>query len=553
MRAVFCCIAVSLLNMGAMAQDHSSGPIPVLSLERAGITGEPVELTLQDAILLVLNSNKDIEASRLDIQAANLNSKLASSVYDPTLTFDSHYEKKATPVSSILGGSLDGRLDETEFDATATLSGLLPWGGASYQASSSNSRQTSDNLFIPLNPQFYVNLNVSVTQPLLRGRSIDEARSRIQISAKNKTVSDEAFAQHVLETVSQTSKAYFDLLSALEGLAIQEEAFRQAQRAVESNQRLAAQGLLPAIDVVASEAQVKTFETAYLSAQETVTIAENSLKLLMLPGRDSPVWSKALHPVSQIDADPERLVAIEIPVEKAVAEALAKRPEISHVKTLASINEIDRRLLRDQTHPQLDLYGSYTSTGLAGTLVVRPPDPLFPITLNVPPVLLGGVSDALLNSLYQRDPTFRVGLRLSVPIRNRAAEANLGLAQVDVRRIRNQTEQVEQAVEVEVRNGIQGLRSAEARFRAAQAARTYAERDYESDKRKVTAGLQTVFVMLQRQTDLVQAKGRELQAKTDLRKAVIELERAMGRTLEVYHIDLAKVRGSGNARPSAPH
>jgi outer membrane protein TolC len=104
-----------------------------------------------------------------------------------------------------------------------------------------------------------------------------------------------------------------------------------------------------------------------------------------------------------------------------------------------------------------------------------------------------------------------------------------------------------------VRNGIQALRSAQARFRAARAAREYAERDYESDKRKVSAGLTTVFVMLQRQTDLVQAEGRELQAKTDLRKSVIELERAMGRTFEVYHIDVAKARDNVSGKAPAAH
>jgi outer membrane protein len=553
MRSALCCVTLLLLNGCAWAQERATAPVPALIEERAGIAGEPVDLTLQDALLQVLRSNKDIEASRLDVEAADLNSRLASSVYDPTLAVDSHYEKRATPISSILGGTTNGRLDETELLTTPSLSGLFPWG-ASYQVSSTINKQTSNNLFFPLNPQFYSYLNFSVTQPLLRGRSIDEARSRILISTKNKAISKEQFAQRVLETISRTSKAYFDLVSALEGLAIQKEAFHQAQRAVESNQRMASKGLLPPIDVVASEAQVKTFETAYLSAQETVMVTENSLKFLMLPDRESPIWSRALHPVSQIDADPERLAAVEIPVEKAVVEALSKRPEVSQVKTLAGINSINTRLFRDQTHPQVDLYGSYTSTGLAGIVASRPSNPLFgTIPITVPPDLRGDVSDAFLNSVYQRDPTFRVGVRFSLPLRNRAAETNLGLAEVEARRIRNQSEQVKEAVEVEVRNGIQALRSAQARFRAARAAREYAERDYESDKRKVSAGLTTVFVMLQRQTDLVQAEGRELQAKTDLRKSVIELERAMGRTFEVYHIDVAKARDNVSGKAPAAH
>jgi outer membrane protein TolC len=94
---------------------------------------------------------------------------------------------------------------------------------------------------------------------------------------------------------------------------------------------------------------------------------------------------------------------------------------------------------------------------------------------------------------------------------------------------------------VEVRNALQGVRSAEARLRAAAAQRTASEQQYESEKRKLDAGQSIVFLVLDRQTTLTTARGNELRAQTDLNKAVAELQRATGNALTVNSI-LVRVR-----------
>jgi HAE1 family hydrophobic/amphiphilic exporter-1 len=152
----------------------------------------------------------------------------------------------------------------------------------------------------------------------------------------------------------------------------------------------------------------------------------------------------------------------------------------------------------------------------------------------------------VLNANY---PTFEGGLRLTVPIRNRTAEANLGLAEVDARRIRNQTNQLERSILAEVRNAAQSLHSAQARLAAARVSRDSAQLEYESQQRKLQVGLTSVFQLLTEQTNLVEAQGRELQARNDLRKSVIEMERATGRSLDAYNVNVDKVSVSPTARP----
>ncbi len=150
--------------------------------------------------------------------------------------------------------------------------------------------------------------------------------------------------------------------------------------------------------------------------------------------------------------------------------------------------------------------------------------------------LVGGYGRSLTNLLSQNNPTVRVGVRVSLPFRNRTARANLARSLAEERRIENSRAQAEQLIESEVRNALQALRSNEARLQAAAAAREAADQQYTSERRKFQAGASTVYMVLQRQTDLVTARGRELQAQTDLNKSIADFRRATGDTLRARNV-----------------
>jgi HAE1 family hydrophobic/amphiphilic exporter-1 len=246
-----------------------------------------------------------------------------------------------------------------------------------------------------------------------------------------------------------------------------------------------------------------------------------------------------------------------------MSNALRSRPELAQLQTTAEINRIDTRYYRELTKPQIDLVGTYTAAGLAGTPTVRTSSspstttllvervnllstpaglPLLEIPVatgsTVPANLVGGLNQSLTN-LFQRDyPTYNVAVRFSLPLRNRTAEANLGSSLALGNRIMNQRAQTEQIIEAEVRNATQSLRSAEARLAAAAASRSSSELQFESEQRQFKAGTSTTFLVLQRQTELLAARGRELQAQTDLNKAIADFQRAVGNTLEANHVSV---------------
>ncbi|HEV2762509.1 MAG TPA: TolC family protein [Pyrinomonadaceae bacterium] len=513
---------------------------PLPSAERVGVDiSEQTPLTLKDAIALALQNNNDIDASRIDVEVAEFNLRAARGVYDPVISSESYYESRTTPTSSTIAGGLNGSVTQKDLTGTARFGGFSPWAGGSYQVDLSTTRLTTNNQNVTLNPQFPSALTFTYAQPLWRGLRTDNNRRQIEIARKNLSLTDAQFRQRAIETITQVEQAYWDLVFSLRNLQVQIDAVRQARTQLESNRRLVGQGVLAPIDLVAANTQVTTFEQNVYTAQESVTRAENNLKTLILADRLSPLWSKPLTPVTPVTLEPPR-----VPLE-----------------TAREINEIDTRYFRDQTKPQVDLVGTYTAVGLAGTNVQNTGgtvganaalrervnqlstlaglDPLPTTTTGgggVNENLIGGLPKSLSNLFGQDYPTYRVGVRVSLPLRNRTAEANLGRSLAEGRRVTNQRAQTEQLIEADVRNATQALRSAEARLAAAASSRSSAEQQFESEQRQFRAGTTTFYLVLQRQTELLAARGRELQAQTDLNKAIAEFQRATGNTLGANNV-----------------
>jgi outer membrane protein TolC len=500
---------------------------------RVGVAGER-PLSLPEALMLALANNRDVDISRIDQQRAGYNVTAAQGVWDPRIGGVSSYQKTATPVASSLGGSTTGSVTTTNGIVDPQLTGALPGLGSSYQLDLSSSRTTTSNTFTTLNPQYPSSLNLVYTQPLFRGLRYDDNRRRIEIAKKNTSLSDEQFRQRVMEVVTRTAQAYWDLTFAQANLAVQLEAVQIARDQDASNRRQQAQGLLAAIDVVAAQRQMATFEQAAFTAQESLTTAENTLKTLILSDRGDPLWSLAIVPTTPIDTAPPV-----VPLRDAIDEALASRPELAQLRITRDINQADNRYFKEQTKPQVDAIVSHSNAGLAGTQL---PTTLNPFTglpnPGAPAILVGGYGTSLNNLFAGRFPTTQVQLRIQLPLRNRTAEANLASNVAEARRIRDQQQQTELAIEAAVRNGMQSVESAKARLASATVARTSAEDQYESEQRQFRAGTSTLFLVQQRQTDMITARSQERRAEADLGKAVASFELATGRTLKVHNIDL---------------
>lgn len=532
---------------------------PFLLRPRIGVATDK-ELTLQDALAMALANNKDIDGSRIDREKA-INSVLgAKGYFDPKIGGTTSYQKNVTPVASTLGGSATGSVISRTGIADPQLSGSLPWLGTTYQVDLSSSRTTTNNTFVQLNPQYPTSLNFSITQPLWRNLRYDDNRHRLEVARKNVSLTAEQFRQKVMQIVTQTEQAYWDLAFAYGNLTVQLDAVNIGREQDESNRRQQEQGLLAPIDVVAAQQQLATFEENAYSAQEALTAAENALKTLILPDRTDPIWSSALIPITPVNVSPPIT-----PLQDAVRQGLANRPELAQVQISREINETDNRFYREQTKPQVDLVGTHTNAGLAGIQLPAGPNPftagftaltdqinqlsllaglpLLPTagggtTAGLPPLLVGGYGQSLSTLFNSSFPTTQVQLRISLPLRNRTAEANLSNSLAETRRIRNQRQQTEQSIEASVRNAMQSVDSAKARLDSARVARESAEQQYQSEQRQFRAGTSTLFLVQQRQTTMITARSQEQRAEADLGKAIANFGLATGTILDTDNIQL---------------
>jgi HAE1 family hydrophobic/amphiphilic exporter-1 len=552
--------AESSLAVPSVAPDYRatlSATLP--TLERVGVNmAEQRPLTLREAIELALQNGKDIEVARTNVRAAEFDLTAARGAYDPRFNSSTFYERSKTPVASFLSGGEGGAVTTSGFGGTMRFEGLTPQGGGNYRFDFSSSRQTTNSLFSALNPQYPTAFSFTYAQPLLRGLRFDATRRQIEIAKKNLSLTDAQFRQRAIETITAVQRAYWDLVFSLRNLQIQRDSARDARTQLEHNRRLVTEGQLAPIDIVAAEAQVANFEQNVYVALDEVGRAENALKNLIAENRQSEVWQVALVPTDTVDAQPP-VVAL----EDAMQAALTARPELQQSDVQREINALDQRLAREATRPQVDLVGTYGAVGLAGafdpTTSVNPfsaandqlrarinqlsvangLDPLpAPPQQTIPGTLVGGYPQSLANLGANRFNNFRVGVQLNLPLRNRTAEAQLGRTLVERDRIRVQREQLEQLIQVDVRNALQVTHTAEARLRAAAVQRNATEQQYASEQRKFESGQSTFFLVLERQNAVTAARGLELRAQTELNKAVAELQRATGNSLEANQVQV---------------
>lgn len=533
-----------LKNVPDVAPDYKSHDLNLPDLGRVGVdTTKERPLTLGEALRMALDNNKDIEVARKTSSMAEFDLKAARGVYEPKLSGQTYYERATAPNVSIF--SNNPKTTQGTVVANAGLTGYIPKFGTILTGTFNNSRVTTDNPISILSPQYLSSLSFSVTQPLLRGRRFDAQRRGIEIAKRNLELTDTQFLSHTIDTVANVEKAYWDLIFALRNLQVQRDGVTIAKAQLEHNKRLVNEGQLAPIDIVAAETQVATFEQAVYDALNAVNTSENLLKNLIAPTRTDAIWEQAIVPIDSVEQTVPATT-----LSDALDSAMKNRPELEVSNTQMAINKIDQFYYKELKKPQIDLVASYGTSGVGGS---QNPNfsTSFPTACNVDPtgpacaqqqanlaLLTGNPFRGIFTNRY---PTYKVGLNFNVPLfGDKTDGALLGKAKVDAARLETQREQIEQGIQVEVRNAMQAVRSGEARLRAAAIARENSEKQYASEQRKLDEGQSDIYRVLERQTALIAAKSTELKARTDLNKAIVDLERATGNALKAHGITPVK-------------
>jgi outer membrane protein TolC len=539
-----------------------------------------LRLSLQDAIALALENNLDISVQRytpwlsdLDVLRARAGLGTAAGSFDPRLNSTLSIQRSSNPINNpILAGTTVALAAITNNNAQANMS--LSQGfhtGTSYAITWNNTRQSTTSPGAIVNPSLTSTLIFGFSQPLLNGFGYVSNLRFLRIARNNKRIADLTFQNQLIVTVSAVQSQYWDLVFAREDVKVKRRSVELAEKLYSDNKRQVEIGTLAPIEVVRAEAEVARTRQDLIVAQTFLLQQQTLLKSTLSKNlMDTTLQTVEIVPTDVISKPP----AIEaVPLTDAVKEAYEKRPDIRQAQIDMDSRHITMRATRNALLPTLNLNGQFSGTGLGGNSrsTVTTPTGTF-TSSGIPivdatgtPVLVGGVptfsgianttstttiiqggyGDALERLRNFDFPTYGASLTLTIPILNRAAQADNAQAILLQRQAETSLQRLENSIAVEVRNAQIALEQNRARVEAAIKSRELAERTLDAEQKKYQLGASTIFFVIQAQRDLAAAQSTEVSALVALTKSKVDFEKALGRTLEVNNITLADGKNGG--------
>ena len=137
---------------------------------------------------------------------------------------------------------------------------------------------------------------------------------------------------------------------------------------------------------------------------------------------------------------------------------------------------------------------------------------------------------------------FQAGIKFKLPIQNKVAEADLGADRAQLQQERLRLTQMEAQAAAEIRNAVIGWNAAKQAAEAAASARHLQEQLLSAEVEKFRAGFSTNFAVIQQQAYLARAETTGITAQAAWKKAGVQLDRALGNTLQRHGIEMDRVR-----------
>lgn len=529
-----------------------------------------LNLTLEDAISLALENNLDIAVQRYTPWLDQMNLLLARSGANGRLAFDPNVtatiaEVDATqPIANpLLSGVGVTNITSSLTQHTTTGNFGYTQGfitGTQVQMNFNNSRSTSTTSANVFNPSLQSTLNVTVTQPLLNGFGF-VPNERYIIEGKNTVkVGDWAFKLAVVTDVTTTQNDYWNLVYARQDVIVEQKTVDVDTQLYSNDKKELEIGTMAPLDVLTAESQLANDQQALIVAQELQLTDETKL-----------LTDVTKNPLDAVLRDVEIVPTTPIPltdtvgnpsIEDAVQQAWQDRPELQELGLDLKNAGVEVQATKNTLLPSLNLFGEYSTTGLGGVSKETTTTPGAIIPVIAEPILLngtqvpgefvgvqqetpstalvpGGIGNAWDSLIHSRFPTFEVGVQLNLPIRNRAAQAANGTAQLNQRQQQLSYQEEKNTIFLAVRNALIAVTQDRAAVKAASTARELAQQTFDDEQKKYQLGSSDSYTVALRSRDLTAAATTELQDQINLVEAIVNLDQAMGRTLEMHNITIA--------------
>jgi len=516
---------------GLLTPQVASDKLPGPQRLRDYVADGKLRLGLRDAVVLTLENNSSVRVQESQVETDKFALLRTYQPFDPQLQTVVDVNRNSYPGTNQLQGvgtSGNGTLNLLTQSAQINYSQSFQTG-TNVLVGLGSTKTSTNSAFYFFNPYFNSTLKLQFTQPLLRNGWRFANRAPLVIARRVLQQSQANFEAQVSDTVLQAVTQYWAVVQARGDLEVERKSLELADVSYQRDKRALELGALPPLDIYRSESEVASRRVQMIQGEYALKRTEDALRLTI--GADPDPYFRALDLELTEKPDPEGEMR-SIDAATALQQAQAQRPEFLAARYALENDDTGIRLARNHLKPDLSLTGFYQSNGLGGN----------EFSLTTGQLISQGGLGSSFNQLFGFGfPGYGATLALNLPIKNRAAQADLGSALVSRHRDMYSAQQVQEQVMLDVSNSIHQLELAKLTLAAGKTALDLAQKELTAEQRKYELGARTIFFLLDAQTKLAQAESSLLQAQITYQIAVAAVDHATGGLLQPYHIQLAEL------------
>jgi len=444
--------------------------------------------------------------------------------YDPSVTGLLNFTHTTTPETDVQSYGTNALVTNTTGANTGVSSGFVTGGVASFNFN--NSHTNWNALTNGFNPFTGSSVGVAFDQPLLRGFGMALNRRYIRIAGNERRISSLLFQQQLINTIYGVVRLYTDFLALYEDEKVKQETLTLAEKLLADTQAQVEIGTLAVLELTRAKAQVASARLDLITASGLRQEEEAIVKNVLTRQIDDPeVRGARIVPTDTLSLPAQEDVR---PLQDLIADALRNRPDLAQAQLQVENSRIGLEGSRNATLPQVDVVGAMQNNGLGGAT-----SPTLP---NAYPGYSGGYGSVLEQLLARNYPTYGIGLQVTLPIRNRVAEADLARDEIQVKQQQVRVAQLQNQARLEVEDAVISMARARASYQAAVEARLLQQQSLQAEQAKFEIGSTTSFFVIQYESLVAQAKSTEVAALSTYVKSRAALQRATGTILDENHI-----------------
>jgi outer membrane protein len=475
----------------------------------------------------------------------------APELLDPNITGIIDFQRARQPQSNTLfSGGKTSLTTNTNLYEFGYNQGFVT--GTALQAQITNDRITSDNPFTAYSPELNSVFKATVTQHLLQGAGIWINKRFMYQAMNDRRIANSGFREQILYTVNQVESIYWGLVGAYEDVQAHQRALDQSTKLSSDTHKQLEIGTMAPLDVVQADSTVATDKQALINSQNVLNYQQQIIKQAIARNLNDPALATApVIPTDRITLD--QLTEESQPVEQLVQDAFKNRPELEQAALTLRNDEITLKGARNQLLPALDVYGYYGSSALGGSQ--SPNWTNFQTGKPNPPGTIpsSGYGTVLTNLFNSTAPDKGVGFSMTIPIRNRSAQAQQERSLMEYRQAELRLAQLYTQIRMQVVNAQFALTNDRAEVQASLAARDYAQQSLDAEQKKLHLGASTTANVLLQERNLATAENNLIAANAAFAKDRAGLYQVLATTLQHYGINLQDAaKGMVNTAPTIP-